>query len=104
MTGLIFIGKIREEPSFYYYLPVMKTLTRLLCDDSVRTHIIHQPVFDNHNSSRKVYKTFSDGKLIKEMKIDGPYILLRVYLDAFAWRGIGEYATILVVHHDHRRS
>ena len=80
----IFIGKIREEPSFYYYLPVMKTLTRLLCDDSVRTHIIHQPVFDNHNSSRKVYKTFSDGKLIKEMKIDGPYILLRVYLDAFA--------------------
>lgn len=32
---------------------------------------------------RKVYGTFSDGEIIRSMKITGPYILLRIYLDGF---------------------
>ena len=29
------------------------------------------------------YRTFEDGLIIQSMEISGPYILLRVYLDAF---------------------
>ena len=35
-----------SETHFYYYMPVLETLGRLLSDDSVRDHIIHQPTFD----------------------------------------------------------
>ena len=80
----IFIGKNKQENCFYYSLPIEKTLGRLLRDKSVRSHIIHQPIFDSHPKKRKVYKTFSDGNIIRNMNIQGPYILLRLYLDAFA--------------------
>ena len=32
----------------------------------------------------RVYKTFEDGSLIKDMEIYGLYMLLRVYLDGFS--------------------
>ena len=30
-----------------------------------------------------MYKSFSDGRLLQKMDINGPYVILRVYLDAF---------------------
>ena len=42
-------------------------------------YLIHQPVFSNS----KVYISFSDGSLLRNMNLVGPFILLRVYLDAF---------------------
>ena len=43
------IGKIRKELRFYYILPIEKTLTRLLQDESLRRHIISDPIFNNPN-------------------------------------------------------
>ena len=43
------IGTIKNEMCFYYYLPVTKTLSRLMRDDSVREFIIHQPLFDKQS-------------------------------------------------------
>ena len=33
---------------------------------------------------RTIHKSFEDGALLRKMDINGPYIILRVYLDAFA--------------------
>ena len=32
---------------------------------------------------QNIYRTFSDGSLIKNMEITGPYIMIRLYLDGF---------------------
>ena len=75
------IGKIGEEEHFYYSLPVCQTLSRLLKDDSVRSYILHAPIFCEDPI---IYRSFRDGSIIRSMAISGPYILLTVYLDAFA--------------------
>lgn len=85
------IGKIEEDERFYYNLPVSKTVARLLRDNSVRSQVIHQPVFGNPNNPRKVYKSFCDGKIIRGMDINGPYILGTVYLDAFGLDTIQDF-------------
>ena len=64
------IGKIRNQPSFYYYMPVAKTLARLLKDKTLRKHIINSPVFQS-SKEKKVYRTFSDGELLRKMNITG---------------------------------
>ena len=33
---------------------------------------------------KSVYKSFVDGNLLRSMNIIGPYLVLRIYLDAFA--------------------
>ena len=70
-----------QEDCFYYNLPVLETLGRFLNDDSIRDFIVHIPTFTKDSV---VHRTFSDGSLIHSMNIRGPYMLLRVYLDAFA--------------------
>ena len=40
-------------------------------------------IYTLFKNEKKIYRTFSDGEIIRSMKINGPYILLRVYLDAF---------------------
>ena len=82
------IGKKENVQCFYYSLPVHKTLNRLIRDKSVRSQIVHQPVFFENNGIRRIYRTFSDGNFIKNMKLSGgPYILFRLYLDAFCTNG-----------------
>ena len=41
------IKEIGKQPSFYYSLPIKKTLARLLRDNSLREFIIKEPVFSN---------------------------------------------------------
>ena len=78
------IGKNDDDVDcFYYSLPISKTLDRLLSDGSVRSLVIHTPTFENPDNPKKIYESFSDGKIIRTMNIDQPYILLRLYLDAF---------------------
>ena len=77
------IGKKSGKACFFYYLPISKTLTRLISNDTLRSHIIKQPMFDGTMTSKKVYRTFSDGRLIRNMDIHSAYALLRLFIDAF---------------------
>ena len=45
------IGRIKNELCFYYSLPVLKTLSRMMRDDSVREFLIHIPVFEKRDIS-----------------------------------------------------
>ena len=68
---------------FYYYLPIRKTLKRLLSDNSLRPYIIHMPIFSNQTGGKKIYKSFADGRILQEMALSGPYMIGRIYLDSF---------------------
>ena len=43
---VLIVGE-NNQTSFYYRLPVVKTLNRLLQDKSLRKYLIHQPLFTN---------------------------------------------------------
>ena len=75
-------GKITKD--FYYSLPIKETLSRLISDDSVRDLIVHKPTFNKNNENLRIYNTFSDGNLIRNMEIVADYALLRLFFDAFA--------------------
>ena len=77
----VVIGKKNNIVYSYYRLPVVKTLNRLLQDSSIRKYLIQQPLFTN--TEPKIYQTFSDGNLVREMNLHGQYIILRVYMDGF---------------------
>ena len=52
------IGNVGGQPRFYYYLPVISTLTRLLEDNSLRSYIISQPTFFKHKVHKsKIFKS-----------------------------------------------
>ena len=77
------IGKIRDKVSFYWALSIFETLKRLLLDKSVRKYIINDCTFSSMESDKKIYDSFSTGKVIQKMKLTSRYILLQLYLDAF---------------------
>ena len=66
-------------------LPVKETLRRQLSDNSKRRCIINEPTFPAKEIHRKkTYKSFNDGKVIHDLKITCPCILLSLYLDTFS--------------------
>ena len=77
------IGKIGEKESFYYTMPISKTLKRLLKDTSIKRYIIKYPVFIDQSLSEKIYRSFEDGQIIRQLNITGPYILLEIFIDGF---------------------
>ena len=47
----VIIGRIKNEVCFYYSLPIVKTLSRLMNDNSIRDFLIHLPTFDKQSVS-----------------------------------------------------
>ena len=69
----------------------------MLNDNFLRDHIIQQPCFSNPDKKYKVYKSFEDGNLIKDMDLYGPYILIQMYLDGFGLNNaIGSITSVVV--------
>ena len=64
-------------------MPISKTLKRFLKDTSIKRYIIKYPVFIDQNLSEKIYRSFEDGQIIRQLKITGPYILLEIFIDGF---------------------
>ena len=47
----VIIGRKKNELCFYYSLPVQRTLSRLMKDDSIREFLIHMPIFEKQSVS-----------------------------------------------------
>ena len=50
------LGNFRGVPCFYYSLPINRTLSRFLENDTMRRFMVHTPLFFNHNGSKHVYR------------------------------------------------
>lgn len=74
------IGKIRDKVSFYWALSIFETLKRLLLDQSVRKYIINDCTFSSMESDKKIYDSFSTGKVIQTMKLTSRYIFYYNYI------------------------
>ena len=76
----------QEEIKTKYSAP--KTLSILFLELAkkrlVKSQLYSQNLTLKIKKKFKVYKSFEDGNLIKELEICGSYILLRLYLDEFS--------------------